>query len=198
MIVESRGAFYNDRIEAASADPRRRRAATRNVLHLTESHQVRSSDDSARLSTGFSQCFVENIRSIKAALKERRGATYNDPFEFDVRHDAAMLADVQPPTVDEVLRAIRSMPAKSSPLDSIPTSVIKTCAETFAVLVSRLITLSFAEGKFPDKYKFASVTPLQNKKVWTATHSATTDRSPIFTPSPRLWSECLCRRWSTT
>ena len=52
-------------------------------------------------------------------------------MEFDVRHDAAILTDVQPPTVDEVLRAIRSMPAKSSPLDSIPTSVIKTCAETF-------------------------------------------------------------------
>jgi hypothetical protein len=49
-------------------------------------------------------------------------------LEFDVRHDAAMLTDMQPPTqtVDEVLRAIRSMPAKSSPLYSIPTSVIKT------------------------------------------------------------------------
>jgi hypothetical protein len=42
-----------------------------------------------------------------------------------------MLIDVQPPMVDEVLRAIRSMPAKSSPLDSIPTSVIKTFAEIF-------------------------------------------------------------------
>ena len=147
IIVESRGAFYNDRIEAASADPRRRWAAIRNVLHLTESRQVRSSDDSARLSTGFAQFFVEKIRSIKAALKERLGATYNDPLEFDVRHEASMLTDVKPPTVDEVLRAIRSMPAKSSPLDSIPTSVIKTCAETFAVLVTRLITLSFAEGK---------------------------------------------------
>ena len=144
--------------------PRRRWAAIRNVLHLTESRQVRSSDDNARLSTGFSQFYVEKIRSIKAALKERLGATYNDPLEFDVRHDAAMLTDVQPPTVAEVLRAIRSMPAKSSPLDSIPTSVIKTCAETFAVLVTRLITLSFAEGKFPDKYKFASVTPLLKKE----------------------------------
>ena len=52
--------------------------------------------------------------------------------------------------------------------------MIKTCAETFAVLVTRLITLSFAEGKFPDKYKFASVTPLLKKEVLTATHSATT------------------------
>jgi hypothetical protein len=131
IIVESRGAFYNDRIEAASADPRRRWAAIRNVLHLTESRQVRSNDDNARLFTGFSQFFVYKIRSIMAALKERLGATYNDPLEFDVRHDTAMFIDVQPPTVDEVLRAIRSMPAKSSPLDSIPipTSVIKTFAE---------------------------------------------------------------------
>ena len=66
-------------------------------------------------------------------------------------YDAAMLTVVQPQTVDEVLWAIRSMPAKSSPLDSIPTSVIKTCAETFAMLATRLITLSFAEDKFLDK-----------------------------------------------
>ena len=75
-----------------------------------------------------------------------------------------MFIDVQPPTVEEVLRVIRLLPVKSSPLDSIPTSVIKTCAETFAVLITRLITSSFAEEKFPEKYKHASVTPLLKKE----------------------------------
>ena len=58
-IVASRGRFYNERIEAAAADPRRRWTAIRNVLHLTENRQVRSTDDSRQLCNGFAQFFVE-------------------------------------------------------------------------------------------------------------------------------------------
>jgi hypothetical protein len=43
---------------------------------------------------------------------------------------------------------IRSMPAKSSPMDKILTTVIKKCADAFAPLLSRLMTLSFNEGNF--------------------------------------------------
>ena len=56
------------------------------------------------------------------------------------------------------------MPAKSSPLDAIPTSVLKTCIDVFTPLIARLAQLSFAEGKFPECYKIASVAPLPKKK----------------------------------
>jgi len=52
------------------------------------------------------------------------------------------------------------MPAKSSPFDEIPTSVIKMCANVFASLKARLVMLSFSEGEFPVEYKHALVTPL--------------------------------------
>jgi len=39
-----------------------------------------------------------------------------------------------------------------------------TGAETYAELITRLVTLSFNEGRFPDKYKTASVTPLLKKQ----------------------------------
>src|SRR5664279_410316 len=55
------------------------------------------------------------------------------------------------------------MPAKSSPMDTVPTSVIKTCAESFSLLIARLAALSFDEGKFPTKFKQAIVTPLLKK-----------------------------------
>jgi hypothetical protein len=90
------------------------------------------------------------------------------------------------------------MPAKSSPLDSIPTSVIKTCAETFALLIARLVTLSFAEGEFPEKYKYTRLSlHFSRKKAWTATRSAAIDRSPIFTRYRWLWNVCSCRSLST-
>lgn len=49
-------------------------------------------------------------------------------------------------------------------MDCVPTSVIKTCAETFSMLIARLAALSFKEGKFPAKFKQASVTPLLKKE----------------------------------
>jgi len=74
-----------------------------------------------------------------------------------------MFTEIPPPSTDEVYKLIRSMPSKSSTMDKIPTSVIKTRAATFAPLVARLITLSFSEGKFPDELNKALVTLLLKK-----------------------------------
>ena len=49
-------------------------------------------------------------------------------------------------------------------MDKIPTSVIKKCADSFALLLTRLVTLSFDEGKFPDIYMQALVRPLLLKE----------------------------------
>ena len=62
-------------------------------------------------------------------------------------------------------KLIDSMPAKSSPIDSIPTSIIKSFSDVFALLIARLATLSFRNGSFPSSYKTASVTPLLKKNV---------------------------------
>jgi hypothetical protein len=163
-IVASRGNFYNDRIQSAAADPRRRWAEIRNILHLTTTCQIRSDDDCAQLSCGFSAFFTDKIRRTKDAIRSRLGKTFEDPLLSDVRHVAQMFTDITPPSTDEIYRLIRSMSAKSSPLDKIPTSVIKTCAELFAPLIARLVTLSFSEGKFPARYKHALVTPLLKKE----------------------------------
>ena len=49
-------------------------------------------------------------------------------------------------------------------IDSIPTSIIKSCSGIFSILITRLATLSFSRGSFPASYKTASVTPLLKKK----------------------------------
>src|SRR6478609_11273506 len=49
---------------------------------------------------------------------------------------------------------------KTSPLDYVHTSVLKSCSGIFVLLVTHLINLSFSEGCFPDQFKRAQVTPL--------------------------------------
>src|SRR5208282_2402320 len=69
----------------------------------------------------------------------------------------------RPVTVGEVRRVLSRMQSKSSPLDVLPCRLLKSCADTFAPVVTRLANLSFAEGRFPAHYKNAQVMPLLKK-----------------------------------
>jgi len=66
-------------------------------------------------------------------------------------------------SVDEVTRLIARIPNKTSPLDYIHTSVLKSCSVVLAPLITRLANLSFTEGRFPSRFKIAQVTPLLKK-----------------------------------
>jgi len=56
-----------------------------------------------------------------------------------------------------------SIPAKSSHLDFIPTSLVKDLHFTFSEIIARLANLSSTEGVFSDSYKSAIVTPILKK-----------------------------------
>ena len=55
------------------------------------------------------------------------------------------------------------MSSKSSPLDYVSTSLLKSCASTFSILISHLANLSFDQAAFPSKFKHALITPLLKK-----------------------------------
>ena len=56
-----------------------------------------------------------------------------------------------------------SMSNKSSQLDYIPTSLLKSCADIFSILISHLANLSFTQATFPSKFKLALISPLLKK-----------------------------------
>ena len=66
-------------------------------------------------------------------------------------------------TAADVQRVILSIPAKSSPLDIVPTSLLKSCSDVFAVVIVRLANLSFRDGRFPTCFKLAEVLSLLKK-----------------------------------
>ena len=66
-------------------------------------------------------------------------------------------------TVDEVRRLLSSMPSKSSPLDVLPCTVLKSSTDVFAPVIATLANLSLQSGKFPSCYKKAQVLPLLKK-----------------------------------
>ena len=66
-------------------------------------------------------------------------------------------------TEDEVTRVIRLLPPKTSPLDCLPVSLLKTAVDVMAEPLARLANLSFAAGIFPSRYKLGHVIPLLKK-----------------------------------
>lgn len=154
-IVASRGRYYNDRIKSAAADPRRRWAAIRDVLHQTENRTCRSDLECRRLCDGFALFFTDKIHRIKETIKSRLGSTFTDPLQFDSHHDSPMLVDISPPSNDEIRKQILSMSFKSSRLDKIPTAVIKTCVDVFAPLIYRLVTISFTSSEVQSSHRHA-------------------------------------------
>ena len=63
-------------------------------------------------------------------------------------------------TPSEISKLLASIPSKSSNLDYIPTSILKTCSSIFSPLIARLANLSFNQGQFPSDFKIAQITPL--------------------------------------
>ena len=88
----------------------------------------------------------------------------HDALYADPSYTGCSFNSLDPPSVAEVAKLISSMPAKSSPIDKISTTIIKSCSDIFAPLIARLASLSFRDGIFPACYKTASVTPLIKKR----------------------------------
>ena len=134
------------------------------VLHVTETLTYRSADKSEKLCDIFVVFFNDKVQKAEEAIKIRLSSHRTQPLQLDTAFTGSPRDGLRPPTEDEVRRRLSTMPNKSSPVDCIPTSVIKSCADVFAPLITHLAKLSFSEGKFPSRYKTASVTPLLKKK----------------------------------
>ena len=98
--------------------------------------------------------------SIQAKLV---GSTV-DPYTYDQPYNGSSLDDLPAVTPEEVARILTEMPCKSSPMDFIPTSLLKSCSDFYAPIIARLANLSFAESQFPTNFKRAQITPLLKKE----------------------------------
>jgi len=66
-------------------------------------------------------------------------------------------------TSTEAFKLLSNFTDKSSPMNFVPTSLLKSCRSTFPKLITTLANLSFSQGQFPAAFKSASVTLLLKK-----------------------------------
>ena len=159
LIKEARREHLTRSVVQSSRDPR---ALWRTVKGLL--HPCTASKSQSGLCHSFSSFFrdkVARVRSSVNAMRVQQGLS--SPHDITAVDDNSLFCSLEPVTNAEVSNLLLRLPNKSSPLDYVHTSVLKSCSGVFAPLIARLANLSFSEGCFPAQFKLAQVTPLLKK-----------------------------------
>ena len=161
LINKSRHDHYAAQIESANCCKDRWRTVN-SLLHSGKKRTVHSSADNSKLCVSFSNYFADKIDKLKRVVASEVIAL-GTPRPAELHFTGLALNNLSCVTLVEVSKILTSIPAKSSPLDFIPTSLLKQCNMLFAEIIARLGNMSFSQGIFPTKYKFSVVTPLLKK-----------------------------------
>ena len=90
------------------------------------------------------------------------------------------------------------MSNKSSQLDYIPTSLLKSCADTFSLLISHLANLSFSQATFPTNFKLALISPLLKNLVCQNLILPISGPFLILIQLAKFWNDLLLHAFSPT
>ena len=165
LINASRNQHRCHQISEATGNHRRVWSAVNNLLHGDRGavDELQNKNQAAFVQT-LANYFINKVRNIQVSITTALGGCTPAPMNADKIHEGESLTTFLTVTPFEVKRLIQSMPCKSSPLDFIPTSLIKSCSSVFSVIISHLANLSFSQGYFPSKFKKAQITPLLKRQ----------------------------------
>jgi len=111
------------------------------LLHTNHKVVYNDAECATPVST-FSRFFVDKVDRIRdniaSALQSMEWRVFTGRPHF-----GELLSSFQPVSTEEVRRLLTTMPSKSSPLDVLPCSLLKSCADVFAPVLARLQTCQF-------------------------------------------------------
>ena len=110
-----------------------------------------------KLASSFNDFFIHKIAKIRDTLLSAKPDSNIHPEPTPPAAPNPLL------TLSQISESNVSSPSKSCDLDPSLTQIVKDSADILAGSITMIINLSLAEGKFPDTFKIAHVTPLLKK-----------------------------------
>lgn len=160
-IMKSRADLISHQLFVNAGDQRALWQTSQRLLHSRPSIYY-SDDECSSLVSTFGGFFTDKLSRISDTVASTLDSV--PPIEPISRsHDGPPLTEFRPVTELDVHRIIAKMKSKTSPLDIVPVSVIKECADLFSPVIARLANITFTQGRFPSDYKTAQVMPLLKK-----------------------------------
>ena len=111
----------------------------------------------------FADFFLKKVDKIRELINLARASFTGDALADDPAYGGDLWSSIEPVSSTEVMKLITSMPAKTSPMDYLPTNLLKSSADLFGQIIATLANKSFSEGSFPESFKSAQVKPLLKK-----------------------------------
>ena len=162
-ITHSREIHYNQRLQSVAGDQRAQWRVVRELLHTEDEPDYLSPTAARALCTRFQDFFSDKLRRISDAVSSGLASSTALSSQPPYQPSLVLFNVFSSVSVDEVVRLIRALPPKSSPLDCLPVSLLKSSVDVMAPLLARLANLSFAAGVFPERYKVGRVVPRLKK-----------------------------------
>jgi hypothetical protein len=163
LILESRQKHYAKQVSDSSGCIRSLWKTVNGILHPNTGNQIPDIVSNKSAFSALADFFLEKVAVTIGNIRSKIGAL-NISRAMDTLYEGASLMEVNPVTYSEVKKLISSMASKNSPLDILPTSILKSCAAAVTPFIVNLANLSFKTGVFPSRFKTAQVTPILKKQ----------------------------------
>src|SRR6478609_2607019 len=125
------------------------------LLSRTLPQNLPTFSSASNLATSFLNFFTDKVTKLSASFPSVPLISPHCPppnlFQF------------LPATTAEVRKIILTSSSTTCCLDSIPTSLLKSCIDVLITPITTLVNLSLSEGSFPANFKTATVRPLLKK-----------------------------------
>ena len=135
-IIKSRQSFYQQRLNEAAGNHGAQWKIVRELLHSDDDHAVMEPAEAKRLCSQFSRFFIDKLRCIAREIETRLSAVAFSVQTLRPAPSSQTLNEFAAVTEEEVARLIKLLPPKSSPLDCLPVSLLKTAV---AVMLHHLL-----------------------------------------------------------
>jgi len=137
LITDSRRLHISNQLNDCTDSHQRWRVVCE-LLHSAKGKLVRSLADNDALCVSYSTLYCNKISSLKSVITSQIASLSSPPSDPICNHLTMLF--LKPVTASEVFK-ILSIPSKTSVLDFVPTSVLKSCPALFSDLIAHLANL---------------------------------------------------------
>src|SRR6478609_6852280 len=159
LITASKRSLYRSRINQHSNNPKKLWPIMNSLLSRTLPQKLPTFSSASNLATSFLNFFTDKVTKLSASFPSVPLISPHCPPPVPPPN----LFQFLPATTAEVRKIILTSSSTTCCLDSIPTSLLKSCIDVLITPITILVNLSLSEGSFPANFKTATVRPLLKK-----------------------------------
>ncbi len=160
-ITTAKKEFISQKISTSGNSQKALFNCVEQLCHHAKSSLLPDIDDSKELGESMDTFFEGKVFNLRDELKNAQDGVdnYFESENLDTRKLRAFPAI----SAEDLKKIILKAPTKSSPLDPIPTKILKECIDQLLPALVKIINASLASSTVPAPFKKAIVTPLIKK-----------------------------------